>query len=76
MGEIINFKKDVKANKEGIKETYFLLPLKRKEGKKKEVGRVVVQLEKDWITAVRNVSANKNSPWPLGSVLSQHLLPT
>lgn len=35
-------------------------------------GVVASQLEKDWITAARNVSANKNSLWPLGSVLSQH----
>lgn len=37
---------------------------------KKKVGGGVVasQLEKDWITAVRKVSANTNSPWPHGSV--------
>lgn len=37
--------------------------------KEKEGGGVVVsQLEKDWIMAVRKVSANTNSPWPHGSV--------
>lgn len=45
----------------------------RKDGGKNEGGGVVAsQLEKDWITALRKVSANTNSPWSHGGVLSEH----
>lgn len=41
----------------------------RRDGRKEGGGVVVVsQLEKDWIMAVRKVSANTNSPWPHGNV--------
>ncbi len=39
-----------------------------RKGKREGGGVVASQLEKDWITAVRKVSANTNSPWPHGSV--------
>lgn len=49
----------------------FLLPLggrDEREGKREGGGVVASQLEKDWITAVRKVSASTNSHWPHGSV--------
>lgn len=54
-----------------------LVPLGGKKGRMEEKkkgaqerggGVVASQLEKDWITAVRKVSANTNSPWSPGSV--------
>lgn len=64
----------VKTEKKESVKSQRLLALGAKVGrtderKKKEGGGVVVsQLEKDWITAVRKVSANTNSPWLHASV--------
>lgn len=65
-------KGSIKEKRRHKAERYILQPLGRKEEKKEGGGAVASQLEKDWITAVRKVSANKNSLWPLGSVLTEH----